>query len=85
MNIIFEYREKKACLKQELSKLTKELEYFEQYIQEIELNIERLKVKKSIPSSAWMQLWQESQIMLDRKGYIAFLFKLKAYLKHGFC
>ena len=83
LNIIFEYREKKACLKQELSKLTKELEYFEQYIQEIELNIERLKVKKSIPSSAWMQLWQESQIMLDRKGYIAFLFKLKAYIKHG--
>ena len=43
-------REKLACLKQELSQLVTEQEYFDQYVEESDVNIDRIEFKKKLSS-----------------------------------
>lgn len=46
LKTVFDKQEKLACLRQELSQLVTELEYFNQYVEESDVNTERIKLKK---------------------------------------
>lgn len=59
LKIVFDKQEKLACLKQELSQLVTEQEYFDQYVEESDVNIDRIEFKKKLSSKDWMVLWQE--------------------------
>lgn len=83
LKTVFDKQEKLACLKQELSQLVTELEYFNQYVEESDVNTESIKLKKKLSSRYWMVLWQECQLILEEKKAIGFLFKIKAFFKYG--
>ncbi len=80
---VFDKQEKLACLRQELSQLDTELEYFIQYVEESDVNTESIKFKKNLSSRSWMVLWQECQGISEEKKAIGFLFKIKALFKYG--
>lgn len=80
---IFKKQEELACLRQEQAQLEKELQYFHQYLEETDVDTSRMKIKKSLSSKSWMELWQECQIISDGKRKIGFLFKIKYYFKYG--
>lgn len=83
LKIIFDKQEKLAHLKQELSQLVLELEYFNQYIKELNVNIENINFKKNLHSRSWIILWQECQLISENKKSIGFLFKIKSIFKYG--
>lgn len=83
LKIVFDKQEKLACLKQELSQLVTELQYFNQYVEESDVNTESIKLKKNLSSKYWMILWQECQLISEEKKAIGFLFKIKAFFKYG--
>ena len=83
LKIVFDKQEKLACLRQELSQLITELEYFNQYVEESDVNTESIKFKKNLASKYWMLLWQECQLISEEKKAIGFLFKIKAFFKYG--
>jgi len=80
---VFGKQEKLARLRQELSKLITELEYFNKYVEESDVDTESIKFKKNLSSKSWMVLWQECQIISQEKKAIGFLFKIKALFKYG--
>ena len=80
---VFDKQEKLACLRQELSQLVTEQEYFNQYVKESDVHTDSIKFKKKLSSKQWMVLWQESQLISEEKTAIGFWFKIKALLKYG--
>lgn len=80
---VFDKQEKLACLRQELSQLVTEQEYFNQYVKESDVHTDSIKFKKKLSSKQWMVLWQESQLISEEKTAIGFWFKLKALFKYG--
>ena len=80
---VFDKQEKLAYLRQELSQLVTEQEYFNEYVEESDVNAESIKYKKSLSSRHWMELWQECQLVSQEKRAIGFWFKIKALLKYG--
>ena len=83
LKIVFDKQEKLAYLRQELSQLLTEREYFNQYVDESDVNIKNLRFKKELSSKQWMELWQECQLISEDKKTIGIWFKIKALLKHG--
>lgn len=83
LKTVFDKQEKLACLRQELSQLVTELEYFNQYVEASDTNIESIKFKKNLSSKQWMVLWQECQLISEEKNSIGFWFKIKYLLKYG--
>ena len=83
LKTVFDKQEKLACLRQELSQLVTEQEYFNQYVKESDVNTENIKFKKKLSSTYWMVLWQESQLISEEKKAIGFWFKIKAFLRYG--
>ena len=83
LKIVFDKQERLACLRQELSQLVTEMEYFNQYVEASDVDTESIKIKKNLSSKYWMVLWQESQMISEQKKTIGFLFKLKALFKYG--
>lgn len=83
LKTVFENQEKLACLRQELSQLVTELEYFNQYVEESDVNTDSIKFRKKLSSKQWMVLWQECQLISGEKKKIGFLFKIKGLLKYG--
>lgn len=79
---IFDKQEELACLRQELSQLVTELEYFDQYVEESDVNIERLSNQKTLSSNAWMELWQECQLLSEEEKTIGILFKIRTFFKY---
>lgn len=79
----FDKQEKLAYLRQEISHLVTEQEYFNQYVQGSDVNTENIKFKKKLFSKHWMELWQECQLISEEKKAIGFWFKIKALLKYG--
>ena len=45
-----------------------EQEYFNEYVEESDVNAESIKYKKSLSSRHWMELWQECQLVSQEKG-----------------
>lgn len=80
---VFDKQEKLACLRQELSQLVTEQEYFNQYVKESDVHTDSIKFKKKLSSKQWMVLWQECQLISEEKTAIGFWFKLKALFKYG--
>lgn len=80
---IFDKKEELSNLKQEQSQLETELEYFNQYVEETDINIYNIKSKKKLSSEKWMLLWQECQVLSEGKGKIGILFKIKSFLRYG--
>ena len=83
LKTVFDKQEKLACLRQELSHLVTEQEYFNLYVEESDVNTESIKLKKNLSSKDWMALWQECQLISEEKKAIGFWFKIKALLKYG--
>ncbi len=83
LKVVFDKKEKLACLRQEFSQLVTEQEYFNQYVEESDVNTESIKFKKNLSSKDWMALWQECQLISEEKKTIGFWFKIKALLKYG--
>lgn len=80
---VFDKQEKLACLRQELSQLVTEQEYFNQYVKESDVHTDSIKFKKNLSSKQWMVLWQECQLISEEKTAIGFWFKIKALFKYG--
>lgn len=83
LKTVYDKQEKLACLRQELAQLITEQKYFNQYVEESNVNTENIKFKKKLFSKSWMELWQECQLISEEKKAIGFLFKIKAFLKYG--
>lgn len=80
---VFDKQERLACLRQEISQLFTELEYFNQYVQESDVNIERIKYKKNLSSKHWITLWQECEMISEKEKTIGVIFKIKSFFKYG--
>lgn len=83
LKTVFDRQEKLASLRQELSQLVTEQKYFNQYVEELDVNIDTIKFKKKLSSKYWMELWQECQLISEEKKTIGFWFKIKALFKYG--
>ncbi len=82
LKVIFDKQEELACLKQELSQLITEQKYFNQYLEEADVDWENLKLRKKLSSKSWLSLWNECQLVMEEKKIFGFLFKLKVLLKY---
>ena len=80
---VFDKQEKLASLRQELSQLVTERQYFNQYVEESDVNTGSITFKKKLSSKQWMELWQECQLISEEKTVIGFWFKIKALFKYG--
>lgn len=80
---VFDKQERLASLRQEITQLLTELEYFNQYVDESDVNTGRIKLKKELLSKNWMELWQECQTISEKEKAIGLLFKIKALFKYG--
>ena len=80
---VFDKQERLAKLRQEISQLLTELEYFNQYVEESDVNIRAFKYRKNLSSRHWMELWQECQLISEEREEIGILFKIKAFFKYG--
>lgn len=80
---VFDNQEELAKLKHEQSQLLTELEYFKQYVDESNVNVDAIKYKKRLSSKRWMILWQECQLISEERQKIGFLFKLKGLILYG--
>jgi len=83
LKTVFDKQEKLARIRQELSQLVTEREYFNQYVEESDVNTDSIKFRRKLSSKHWMILWQECQLILEEKKTIGFWFKIKALLKYG--
>lgn len=83
LKAVFDKQEKLARLRQEFSQLITERKYFEQYIEESEVNTDTKAFRRKLLSKHWMALWQECQLISEEKKTIGFWFKLKALFKYG--
>lgn len=80
---VFDKQEKLARLQQEISQLLTELEYFNQYADESDVNIEGIRMKRELSSGNWMKLWQECQDISEKEKKVGLLFQIKAFFKYG--
>ena len=83
LKTVFDKQEKLACLRQEFSQLVTEQEYFNQYVEESDVNTDNIKFRKKLLSKQWMELWQECQLISEEKNDIGFWFKIKGFFKYG--
>ncbi len=83
LRAVFDKQERLAYLRQELSQLMTEREYFNQYVEESDVDTESLKFKKELSSKRWMIIWQECQIISEEKKKIGIAFKIKVFFKYG--
>ena len=83
LKMFFDKQEKLAYLRQELSQLVTEQEYFNKYVEESDVNTDTIKLRKKLSSRQWMELWQECQLLSEEKKEIGFWFKIKGFFKYG--
>lgn len=80
---IFEKQERLALLKQELSTVELEQQYFNEYMWDKHLEIQEVRTWKKIESSMLLLLWQEYQEIADQDKQLNLLKKLKNILYYG--
>ncbi|MBD5470700.1 MAG: AAA family ATPase [Lachnospiraceae bacterium] len=80
---VFDQQEELANLKQEQAQLTTELEYFNQYVKQLNVDMDCIESKRTLSAKRWMELWQECQMLSEEKQKIGFLFKIKGILRYG--
>ncbi len=80
---VFAKQELLAKLKYQHSQLETEFEHFKRYVNETNVEITKLKLKKKIPSKAWMYIWQEHEAFFRVNKRIGLWSKIKNYFKYG--
>lgn len=80
---IFDRQEELAALRQELTQLETEAEYFRQYIEESFSGMKEISSGKRLYAKDWIELWQECQLLIEEKGRIGLFFKLKNMMRYG--
>lgn len=86
LKTVFDKQERLASLRQEISQLFTELEYFNQYVGESDVNTDSIKLKRELLPKNWMALWQECQRISEKEktaGFLLKLFEIKARFKYG--
>ncbi len=83
LRTVFDKQERLAVLRQELSQMLIEQEYFNQYVQEKNIYIAKIKFRKKISSKKWIELWQEWQMAVEEKQKISLWIKLKSLFMYG--
>lgn len=86
LKTVFDKQERLASLRQEILQLSTELEYFNQYVDESDVNTDSIKLKRELLSKNWMALWQECQRISEREkaaGFLLKLFQIKSRFKYG--
>lgn len=79
----FDRQEELANLKHEQAQLITEIAYFNQYIEETDVDTDSIKTMRKLSAQQWMALWQECRITVERKEKISLLFRLKGFLQYG--
>lgn len=77
LKVVFDKQEKLAGLRQELSQLVTEQQYFKQYAEESDVNTQYFQLKKRRSSKQWMKLWQDCQMISEKNRTIGLLFRIK--------
>lgn len=80
---VFDKQERLAGLKQEKAQLATEYGYFEQYVDETDVDTDRIKAKKKISAKRWMELWRECQILSEQNKEVGIWFRIKGFFKYG--
>lgn len=83
LKIVFDKQERLADLRQKQAQLMTEFKYFDQYVRDSNVDIERLKCKKNISAKSWLAMWQECQMISEKKQKIGILFMIKAFFRYG--
>ncbi len=83
LKTFFDKQEELANLRQEQSQLVTEAVYFKQYIEETDVVINNIKLRRQLSAGQWMALWQECQMSSEQKSKVGWWFKLKALLQYG--
>ncbi len=80
---VFDKQERLAYLRQEYSQLVTELKYFNDYVEETDVDTEGIWLRKNLSSQCWMEMWQECQLLSEKRQKIGFIFKIKTFFKYG--
>ncbi len=86
LGAVFDKQERLAVLRQEISQLLTELTYFDQYVDESDIDTHNFNLKKNLSSRQWMELWQDCLRISEKEkaiGLFLQIFKLKAFFKYG--
>lgn len=83
LKVVFDKQEKLAGLRQELSQLVTEQQYFKQYAEESDVNTQYFQLKKRRSSKQWMKLWQDCQMLSEKNRTIGLLFRIKCFFEYG--
>lgn len=80
---VFAKQELLAKLKYQKSQLETEFEHFKRYMDETNVEVGKLKLKKRISAKDWMHIWQEHEAFFRVKKRIDLWSKIKNYFKYG--
>lgn len=80
---VFDAQEELAMLKYQQSQLETEFVHFKRYLDETGVDVDRIKVRKQISSTAWMELWQACEKLIKESKKIGLWFQIKGYFKCG--
>ena len=80
---LFDKQEELAKLKQEQSQLVTEIAYFNQYVEETDVDTDSIQSKRILSANQWMALWQECRMHIEEKQRIGLLFRIKGFLRYG--
>lgn len=86
LKTVFDKQERLAVLRQEISQLLTELTYFDQYVDESDVDTHDFNLKKNLSSRQWMELWQDCLRISEKEkaiGLFLQIFRLKAFFKYG--
>lgn len=72
-----------AKLKYQKSQLETEFEHFKNYMDETNVEVGKLKLKKRISAKDWMYIWQEHEAFFRVNKRIGLWSKIKNYFKYG--
>ncbi len=80
---VFAKQEILAGLKHQKSQLETEFEYFKRYVDETDVEIDRLKPKKRNSAKKWMRLWQKCEMLSEQNKKIGLWFKIRHFFEYG--
>lgn len=81
LQAVYDRQEELAALRQEQAALATELEYFLEYSRETGVQTADVKTGKECSAEQWMSLWQECQMIAEKRRRAGFWFRMKVYLQ----
>ncbi|MDE6607953.1 MAG: AAA family ATPase [Lachnospiraceae bacterium] len=83
LGVVFDNQERLAYLKQEFAQLELENKYFEEYLNESDVDISSVRVMKKVSAQQLMELWQKCQGKSENAKRLGFFLKLKSIFLYG--